>query len=261
VGRRVRDKTGGRQNPALQLDGFYDHYALVRANGDPGGNTAAKLAQTPPVQSPDARPSGDQLAALPPVNPPIRRPASGFLFPDSHQRLMLPDEIGRLSLPELRIARNEIFARRGIYFKSSDLQSYFGQFSWYHPSTWTPALNTIEEQNVAQLQRQEALLGNAGAGGRPAPASGAPAGRSPDFIFADSDRRLLTAGELAVLSAAELRIARNEILARRGIYFKSPDLREHFEKFSWYHPFTWDPPLSPVESQNVALIRQAEVSR
>src|SRR5262249_8787508 len=149
--------------------------------------------------------------------------------------------------------------RRGIFFKSPDLQTYFSRFSWYRPTTWNLTLSRVEQQNVALLQQQEQ------AGGSPpmlpdmAPIP-AP-GRSAEFIFQDSDRRLLSISQLGGLSAAELRIARNEIYARRGIYFKSSDLRAYFERFSWYRPSTWEPALNPVESQNANLIKQVEVGR
>lgn len=55
-----------------------------------------------------------------------------------------------------------------------------------------------------------------------------------DFIFPDSHRRKLTAAETAALSEAERRIAKNEIYARYGYPFDSPDLREYFEQFPWY---------------------------
>ena len=270
VGRQVKEQTGGRQNPALQIDGFYDRYALVNAGF--GGSSAPRpvpdAGQAAPVQAPRV-PSGDQVVALPPVMTPrvpppgmssTRVQPSGFIFPDSHQRLLSADEIGALSGVELRIARNEIFARRGMYFKSPELQAHFGKFAWYHPNTWEPTLNRNEEQNVARLQQQEQLRA----------ASTLPndkvfpvmaMGRAADFIFPDSDRRLLSRSELAGLSAADLRIARNEIYARRGIYFKSQDLRERFERFSWYHPSTWEPTLNAIESQNVSLIQQAEAGR
>jgi hypothetical protein len=61
--------------------------------------------------------------------------------------------LSRLSLAELRIARNEIFARRGRYFESADLKTYFGRFSWYAPNSWTPKLNPVEEANVALIER------------------------------------------------------------------------------------------------------------
>jgi hypothetical protein len=277
VGRHVKEQTGGRQNPALQIDGFYEHYALVNA---PGGNPASKPTGIPaqgnvaqPVQVSPRVPPGGQVVVLAPVTAPsvslprapppglssARVQPSGFIFPDSHQRLLSSDQISTLSPGELRIARNEIFARRGIYFKSPDLQAHFGKFSWYHPNTWNPALSRIEEQNVALLQQHEQLYGAASPSDKFV--LGTAAGRSTDFIFPDSDRRLLSRSELAGLSTAELRIARNEIYARRGMVFKSADLRERFEKFSWYRPYTSEPTLSPVESQNVNLIQQVETGR
>jgi len=91
-----------------------------------------------------------------------------------------------------------------------------------------------------------------------APAGGAAAG---GFVFPDSDRRLLTRADVAGLSATQLRMARNEIYARRGRYFKSDDLKQHFESFAWYKPYTWDPTLNAIESQNVQIILDAERRR
>lgn len=81
------------------------------------------------------------------------------------------------------------------------------------------------------------------------------------FIFPDSDRRLLTAAEISRLSPVELRTARNEIFARRGRYFKSDDLKQHFSAFAWYRPYTWDPPLNAIERQNVQMLLNAEQHR
>jgi hypothetical protein len=60
-----------------------------------------------------------------------------------------------LSAIELRVARNEIFARRGRYFNSDDLKQHFGTLGWYRPYTWNPSLNAIEEQNVQMLLNAE----------------------------------------------------------------------------------------------------------
>jgi hypothetical protein len=91
-----------------------------------------------------------------------------------------------------------------------------------------------------------------------------PSRQSPSasgFIFPDSDRRLLTAAEIARLSPVELRIARNEIFARRGRYFKSDDLNQHFGAFAWYRPYTWEPPLNAIERQNAEMLLNAEQRR
>lgn len=85
-----------------------------------------------------------------------------------------------------------------------------------------------------------------------------PAATSRDFIFPDSDRMRLTRDMLSGLSAAQLRIARNEIYARRGRYFHDPALAQYFGRFSWYRPYSWDVPLNSVEQANVALIASVE---
>jgi hypothetical protein len=79
-----------------------------------------------------------------------------------------------------------------------------------------------------------------------------------DFIFSDSDRVRLTREMLSSLSPAQLRIARNEIYARRGRFFRDPALAEYFRRFGWYRPYAWDVPLSAVEQANVALIASVE---
>jgi hypothetical protein len=82
--------------------------------------------------------------------------------------------------------------------------------------------------------------------------------RGGGFIFSDSDRRLLTVNDLRGLSLEQLRIARNEIYARKGRYFKDETLRAHFAQFSWYQPDRWDIALNNVESSNVRLIQSME---
>ena len=117
----------------------------------------------------------------------------------------------------------------------------FSKYVWYTPKTWNPRLNPIEEANVQFLDRSEGIQATTSA-----------------LVFPDSDRRLLTAAELSKLSKPELRIAKNEIFARRGRYFESPDLKARFERYSWYSPSTWNPKLNSIEEANVALIGQFE---
>jgi lysozyme family protein len=80
------------------------------------------------------------------------------------------------------------------------------------------------------------------------------------FIFADSSHQYLAREELQGLSPEQLVIARNEIFARKGRYFKEDALRDYFSQFSWYQPHTWDVTLSPVEQGNVELIQSVEQS-
>jgi hypothetical protein len=79
----------------------------------------------------------------------------GFIFADSDQRLLREDELKDLSVTELRVARNEIFARRGRFFVDQNLASYFSQFSWYHPIKVDVDLSPLETTNVNTLQTAE----------------------------------------------------------------------------------------------------------
>ena len=228
VGLLVKRATGSNQQPWVSsspIDGsFY-------FSGAPAGQVAAVNEPAPVTASP---------TNPPPSTAPIARAQSDFLFPDSDSRLLAEGDLRTLSKDELRLARNEIFARRGRYFNSPDLTARFSKFAWYVPRTWDPQLNAVETANVALIDRYES--------GGPAPGG---------FIFADSDRRLLTVADLRGLSSDELRIARNEIFARRGRYFEAADLKARFEGFPWYSPRTWNPKLNAIEEANVALLDQA----
>ncbi|GLR89057.1 YARHG domain-containing protein [Bradyrhizobium iriomotense] len=228
VGLVVKRATGSAQQPWVStspIDGsFY-------FSGAPAGQVAtadAPATALPPTSSP------------PSSAPVVTRAQSDFLFPDSDSRLLADGDLRTLSKDELRLARNEIFARRGRYFNSPDLVARFSKFAWYVPQTWDPQLNAVEKANVALIERYESG-GTAQSG----------------FIFPDSDRRLLTPADLRGLSSDELRLARNEIFARRGRYFESADLKARFERFSWYSPNTWNPKLNSIEEANVALLDQA----
>ena len=91
---------------------------------------------------------------------------------------------------------------------------------------------------------------------RPAGRSGAPAEMLPD-----SSVRLLSPAELAGLSLAQLRLARNEIFARRGRIFQDPNLTRHFSRYPWYRPVAFEVQLGELEAANVRLIQAAENSR
>lgn len=79
----------------------------------------------------------------------------GMMFWDSDRRYLQPGELSGLSAWQLRIARNEIYARRGKIFHNAQLRAYFLGQSWYVPRYENPQLNTIEQANVALIQQFE----------------------------------------------------------------------------------------------------------
>jgi hypothetical protein len=78
--------------------------------------------------------------------------------------------------------------------------------------------------------------------------------------YPEGSTRLLTAKDLSGLDVRQLKIMRNEIFARYGYIFQTPDMKTHFAQQSWYKPLHSDVSsmLSPVEKSNVDFIKKAE---
>jgi hypothetical protein len=147
---------------------------------------------------------------------------AGFLFGDSDVRYLTRAELQALSADELHIARNEIFARRGRFFKDDALRAYFSQFLWYRPHGWDVALSAVEKANVGLIQSIEGPAAASRGITLPLPAE---TKAENGVAFADPSRRYLAPGELRRLS--------NQFFAHRGRYFKDDWLRAYISQFSW----------------------------
>lgn len=90
-----------------------------------------------------------------------------------------------------------------------------------------------------------------------------------DYILDFSSQRAITESDLAGLSLAQLRIARNEIFARHGRQFRDSMLNQWFYSKTWYLnlPFKYSPddfdalnpsPLSRLEIDNANFIKSYE---
>ncbi len=71
---------------------------------------------------------------------------------------------------------------------------------------------------------------------------------------------LLNTAYLDFFSKEELRLMRNEILARHGYNFQSKDLKDYFNQKSWYKPAKSNSgiKLNIIEQTNVELIKTIE---
>jgi len=58
-------------------------------------------------------------------------PGSGYVIEGSDSRYLTEEDLGVMSKGELRLARNEIYARHGRLFSAADLQDYFNSMDWY----------------------------------------------------------------------------------------------------------------------------------
>lgn len=89
---------------------------------------------------------------------------NGYLLPDSNSRKLTRADLQGLSKEELRLARNEIFARHGMIFDVADLDAYFATKSWYRPSVAYDEyydkveMNSYEEANLVLISQVEEEL-------------------------------------------------------------------------------------------------------
>ena len=143
-----------------------------------------------------------------------------------------------LSLHELRLLRNEVYARHGRQFRAEWLQQYFFEQPWYTPDEnfKDEELSGSDKLNVETIVRYESKLHQ---------------GLSDTPIS-----RALLEG-LFLEDAVQMR---QEIYARHGKVFKEPWLQKYFSSFDWYKAdanFT-DAALTEVEKKNIATIAAYE---
>ncbi len=84
----------------------------------------------------------------------------GYIFYDSDVRYLTSSDLAGLSSWELKLARNEIYARHGRLFKDSSLQNYFNFCTWYNgyisPDNFNDdSLNSVEKYNVKMIKKCE----------------------------------------------------------------------------------------------------------
>lgn len=89
-------------------------------------------------------------------------------YPALSERVVKPRELAQLGLWELRVARNEIFARYGYRFGPDELERHFSAQPWYQSSDAPPRqivemLTPTEWTNIVRIQRREEQLRRAGA--------------------------------------------------------------------------------------------------
>jgi hypothetical protein len=132
-----------------------------------------------------------------------------------------------LSLHELRILRNEVYARQGRRFRSEWLQLYFSGEPWYDPrdDNREPPLTPVQKSNIETIAAYEKELKDS-LSQKPLPQ------RLLEGMFLEDARRL-----------------REEIYARHGKVFETSRTQKYFSSFDWYrvNPDYSDALLNAVE--------------
>lgn len=150
------------------------------------------------------------------------------------------DKLAGLTLLDIRILREEFYARHGKKFDEPGIRDYFNWRDWYKVAKNQAAikLNPTEQQNVDLLYKAEWKIRESLA-------------TTP-----------ITDETLGGMFAEDLRVLRNEVYARHGRVFKDPKLQKYFESQAWYkaNPEFKDDQLNQIESDNLKKIVEAETS-
>ena len=153
-------------------------------------------------------------------------------------RLISPQMLHGLSLYELRLLRNEIYARHGRSFQAPWLAQYFFSQPWYQPDDnfKDEQVTGSEKTNVETIVAYEKKI--------------------HDNLSSKPVTRALLEG-LFVEDASQMR---QEIYARHGKVFKEPWLQKYFASFDWYKadPNFTEAALTDVEKKNIATIAAYE---
>jgi hypothetical protein len=75
-------------------------------------------------------------------------------YPEASLRQLYSEDLYRLSKYELKIMRNEIYARYGYIFQTDDMRDYFNRQSWYVPkyTDVNPFISRIEKKNIELIK-------------------------------------------------------------------------------------------------------------
>ena len=92
---------------------------------------------------------------------------SEYIFADADTRYLTQEEVDKLSLQAVCYAKNEIYARHGRKFLSTELQEYFNDKTWYQGTVeaekFSPSVfNKYESDNIQILVKAEEKLRSGG---------------------------------------------------------------------------------------------------
>jgi hypothetical protein len=135
----------------------------VEPSGSPSASPSASPSDSPTEKRSPTPKSSPTPAISPPPAPSPKEPTGSIpgRFPEASQTILSQNYLRGQSCFDLKIMRNEIFARHGYIFKTPDMVSYFNGQSWYRAryADVTPMLSDIEKKNAQSIREAESASG------------------------------------------------------------------------------------------------------
>ena len=114
---------GKDEDESLNSENNVQTVRQIETSNDSG--TAVQEEETLPEAAPQ-EPTLEPENSMEPVSKEME-----YILPDSNSRYLTGEELNGLSSEELRLAKNELYARHGRKFNDKSLQEYFNSCSWY----------------------------------------------------------------------------------------------------------------------------------
>ncbi len=197
-------------------------------------------------------------------------PPAGFLEDDTYISLLSRIREGREDImTEMAGIYRKMGKRKeasGVLYELAMLKAAGKDFQ-QAKTLLDDAVKLNPENEAAKKERDRIKLELTYQSLAPAPAAAVPgeAASIPEHLskvdgYLVAPDRVITETELQGRSKAELRVMRNEIYARHGRVFQSPDLNAYFTAKPWYKQNTNydDSLLSEVDKQNVRILQEHE---
>ncbi|MDO4265731.1 MAG: YARHG domain-containing protein [Eubacteriales bacterium] len=115
-------------------------------------------AEASPAET-DPNTTGAESAAGEVISHPIGSMEDDYILPDASVYAYPEELLSSLSSEELRVARNELYARHGRAFRDETLRAYFEGKAWYQAKASAVSddsiLNSFEKENLKRILRTE----------------------------------------------------------------------------------------------------------
>lgn len=125
------------------------------SGGEEGEGTAA--AEAPTGEAAGEAPTGE-AADEAPQEKAADEGDSEYIFPDSASKRLKKADLKGMSKKELKLARNELYARHGYIFKDKSLAKYFEGKSWYRGTIKGEDFKDNETFNDIEIANRNLIL-------------------------------------------------------------------------------------------------------
>ena len=155
-------KAGTTDEDTCITEMFFYSYAADEASAAKSRPKVLAVGET--QAAPETQPAAGESQAAGGEAQPTEAAADGdYILPNSDKAYLTQEDLAGLTKEQLRIARNEIFARHGRTFGDGELQKYFESKSWYNGTLSgdqfdSNVLNKFEEANISAIHKAEEKL-------------------------------------------------------------------------------------------------------